>query len=156
MNRGKCYCITADLLSCWSRWLTAGCEEQRCCCPEIKLYSWLVDHNLDPSFYTLEWELSISYNLHVCLMKTQIRLWVMHSLIWVFAKHTCKLKEIRCSHSRVKKVFTCSLRIAAVCFDALHPSQQFFSHVGEISCRTGWTSTKQRIIHVLLKDTTQT
>ena len=32
-----------------------------------------------------------------------------------------------------------------VCVNALHPSQQFFSHVGMFSCLHGLTSTKQRI-----------
>ena len=32
-----------------------------------------------------------------------------------------------------------------VCVDALHPSQQFFSHVGMFSCLHELTSTKGRI-----------
>ena len=42
-----------------------------------------------------------------------------------------------------------------VCFDALPPSRQFFSHVGTISVFLGWTSTKKRIKCLALKVTTQ-
>ena len=47
------------------------------------------------------------------------------------------------------------ISILFVCFDALPPSRQFFSHVGTIPIFLGWTSTKQWIKCLAFKVTTQ-
>ena len=41
-------------------------------------------------------------------------------------------------------VSVCDAVYCVVCFDALRPSQQFFSHAGMISCLPWLISTKQR------------
>ena len=59
-------------------------------------------------------------------------------------RHDCQIKIDTVRLGMNKKIFkwfcrksdTC-MYLIFVCFDALHPSQQFFSHVGMISCLPG-------------------
>ena len=42
--------------------------------------------------------------------------------------------QARQNGSKMLDSLSIFLKVLFVCFDALHPSQQFFSHVGAISC----------------------
>ena len=76
----------------------------------------------------------------------------------ILAEHlTGVAKEDAVLMQNIKFCLICSILISkcSVCVEALHPSQQFFSHVRTVSSLGGLNQYKEVDKCVLIKDTTQ-
>ena len=56
------------------------------------------------TFFTLEWEHNISFNLHVCLAKTQIKLCITHILIYFLLSTHVNCRKYCATTQECKKV----------------------------------------------------
>ena len=89
----------------------------------------------------------------VCLfLKTDLDILINNTDPAVFGSFS-STKYVPTYHFKDFLSYSCNF-VLLVCFDALRPSQQFFSHVGAIPCRPGLNQYKAAD-SFLLKDTTQ-
>ena len=65
-----------------------------------------------------------------------------------------RFNQIKCD-KQIKYMINCTYRILFVCVDALHPSQQFFSHVGDKFLSSSVEQVLSTGLSVLLTNTTQ-